>query len=146
MSPARQGLTWLPPLIARTCRQLPRPLNDERAGERDHDAAVDDARAEPALALGVVVEVHPRRVLVEPGGEPVLALHHAHAVDVVDPLADLIVLEEVGRAGLRRVDPRRAQACRHDEPLGRDRLGQLGHDGFGRRERGSRLRTITQRT
>ena len=110
------------------------PVERQRPGQRDHHAAIDDAGAESALALGVVVEMDPGAVVVEAGGAAVLALHHAHAVDMVDPLADHIVLEEVGRAGLGRVDPvRRAGPAGTTSRSGVTCAGSSGTTGLGRR-------------
>ena len=113
----------------------------ERQGarQRDHHAAIDDAGAQPALALGVVVEMDPGAIVVEARGAAVLALHHAHAVDMVDALADDVVLEEVGLAGLARVDPADAQARGHHQPVGRHVGRQLGHHGLGCRRGGVAL-------
>ena len=52
-------------------------------------AAIDEAAAEAALALDMLIEMHPRRVLEQPRGELVLGLLDGLAVDMVDLVADL---------------------------------------------------------
>ena len=56
-------------------------------------AAIDQPAAEAALALGELVEVHARGVLIEPRRDLVLGFLDRHAVDMVDLLADLVVAE-----------------------------------------------------
>ena len=86
--------------------------------------AIDQAAAEAVLALGELVEVHPRGVLIEPRRHLVLGFLDRHAVDMVDHLADLIIAPAVRAAGEREV-----VAARDDdrggfaEAIGLDRLG-----------------------
>jgi len=62
-------------------------------------AAIDQAAAEAALCLFVLVEMHLRGVLVEAGRELVLGLLDGHRVDVVDLFANLVVAPAVAAAG-----------------------------------------------
>ena len=81
--------------------------------------------------------MHPRGVLIEPRRDLVLGFLDRDAVDMVDPLADRVVVPEVRRTRERLV-PRRHMQRRHRgaELIRRHRLGQLGH---GRRRRGRGL-------
>ena len=79
------------------------------------------------------IEMHPRRVLIEAGREAMLGLVHGHAVDVIDPLADLVGVEAVERAREHPIEVARPQPGRDHQALGRDVLGQLGHHRLGRR-------------
>ena len=106
----------------------------QRAHQRDDDAAVDDALAEAALGLGVLVEVHLGGVLVEARRGLMLGFLERHAIDMVDLFAGLIVAPAVRRAGKRQI------VFRHVERSGRprqvlriDAVGKLRHDRFGRR-------------
>src|SRR3546814_2890397 len=73
----------------------------KRPRQRDHVATVDDAPAEAALALGMLVEVHARRVLVEARRHLMLRLLDGHGVAVVDPLARFVIGPAMRRAGRR---------------------------------------------
>src|SRR5687767_5210792 len=73
-------------------------VEGQRACKRDDDAAIDEAAAEAALPLRVLVEMYPRRVLVEAGGHLMLGLFERHPIDMIDPVADLIVAPQIRRA------------------------------------------------
>jgi hypothetical protein len=60
--------------------------------------AIDEPPPEASLSFGVLVEMHFRRVLVEAGGEHVVAFFNRHAVHMVDLLANLIIVPEEIRA------------------------------------------------
>src|SRR5450830_632035 len=83
------------------------PVEGERARQRNGMAAIDQAAAEAALALGELVEMDARGILVKPGGDLVLGFFHGDAVEVVDPFAGLVVTEAVRTAGQHRVVGRR---------------------------------------
>ena len=59
--------------------------------------AIDEASSEAASGRGMLVEMHLGGVLVEPGSQHVVGLFHRHAVDMVDPLAGLVILQEMCR-------------------------------------------------
>jgi hypothetical protein len=96
-------------------------------------AAIDDPTPEPPLGLDVLVEVDLGGVVVEPGREHVLGLLDRHAVDVVDPLADLVVVPQIGAAAEGRVVVPPAQIPRHFQVTDGDRRGQLRQHRLGRR-------------
>ena len=75
----------------------------ERARQRNDVAAIDQPAAEAAFALGELVEMDARGVLVEPCRDHVLGFLHGDAVDVVDFFPDLVVAEAVRAAGQRVV-------------------------------------------
>src|SRR5262249_60736203 len=86
-NPVRAGKRggYMPPAVyRRNVEGIGEPVEGERAGERDHVAAVDQAAAEPALRRRILVEMDARGVLIEPGCDLVLGLFHGYAVDVVD--------------------------------------------------------------
>ena len=64
---------------------------------------IDQAPSEPTLTLGELVEVDPRRILVEASRDLMLGLFHSHAVHMVDALAGHIIAEPLGAAGKRMV-------------------------------------------
>src|SRR5690606_35567597 len=72
-------------------RQCPR--------QRNYDAAVDETAAEAAGAFGMLVEMDPRRVLVEPCRNLVLGFLDRDSIHVVDALAHLVVCPKERRAG-----------------------------------------------
>src|ERR1700738_77272 len=115
----------MPPAIDR-CDMIgvAESVERERARQRYDVAAIDQAAAEAVLALGELVEMNARRVLVEPRRHLVLGFLDCHAVDMVDHLADLIIAPAMRAAGEREVitphdDDRRGFA----EAIGLDRLG-----------------------
>ena len=59
-------------------------------------AAIDQAAAEPPLPLRKLVEVNPRGILVEPRRKLMLGFFDRHPVDMVDPLARLVIAPAVG--------------------------------------------------
>src|SRR5215469_5752006 len=86
----------MPPAVdRRNVKRIGEPVERERAGERDHVAAVDQAAAEAALRRRMLVEMDARGVLIEPRCDLMLGLFHGYAVDVVDLLADGIVAEAI---------------------------------------------------
>src|SRR5919106_5196431 len=66
-------------------------------------AAVDEAASEPSLGLGKLVEMDPRGVLIEPRRKLVLRFLHGDAIDVIDPLADRVIVEAVAAAGANEI-------------------------------------------
>ncbi len=96
-------------------------------------AAVNEPLAEAVLALGELVEVHFRRVLIEPRRNHVLGFFHRHAVDVIDLLADGVIAETMRAAGEREV----VSGCIDRRTSGAElrrfhRLRQLRHRVAGR--------------
>src|SRR3546814_8815852 len=81
-------------------------------------ATVDDAPAEAALALGMLVEVHARRVLVEARRHLMLRLLDGHGVAVVDPLARFVIGPAMRRAGRREVEVGEVEARRDRKSVG----------------------------
>src|SRR5216683_8089550 len=74
------------------------PVERQRAGERNHVPAIDQAAAEPALTLGELVEVDLGRILVQSCRDLVLGLLYRHAVHVIDPLAGRVVAKALRAA------------------------------------------------
>ncbi len=118
----------------RDVKRVGEPVERERTRERDHMPAINQPAAEAVLALGELIEVHARRVLVDPRRHLMFGFLHRHAVHVVDLFADLIVAEAVRAAGKREVvmahDHHRA---RFAEICGIDCLRQLRNEIAGRR-------------
>src|SRR5438876_570418 len=85
----------MPPAVdRRNVKRIGEPVERERAGERDHMAAVDQAAAEAALRRRMLVEVDARGVLIESRCNLVLGLFHGYAVGMVDLLAEHDVEDE----------------------------------------------------
>src|ERR1700735_3751719 len=80
-----------------------KPVEGQRTGDRDDVAAIDQALAEAALLGAVLVEVDARGVLIKPGRDLMLGFFDRVAVDVIDLLADLIVLEVIIATGEREI-------------------------------------------
>src|SRR6266571_2857025 len=75
----------MPPAVdRRNVKRIGEPVERERAGERDHMAAVDQAAAEAALRRRMLVEVDARGVLIESRCNLVLGLFHGYAVDIAE--------------------------------------------------------------
>jgi hypothetical protein len=75
------------------------PVKAQGAGDGDDVAAIDEPPAEPAFALDMLIEMDPRRVLEQARGELMLGLLDGLPVDMVDLVADGIIVEAPGRAG-----------------------------------------------
>ena len=127
----------VPPAIDRRhVERIAEPVERERARQRDGVAAIDQPVAEAAFALGEVVEMNARGVLIKPRRDHVLGVLDRDAVDVIDLLARLVVAEAVRAAGQhgvvgRRIDRRAGGA----ELGGLHALRQLGHFFAGRGRR-----------
>src|SRR5690606_9874609 len=90
---------------------------------------IDQAAAEAALALGEMIEVDTRGVLIEPRCDHVLGVFDGDADDMIDPVALGVITEAVRAAGkfgvvLILLDDRTAIAERADIDAAR----QFGHD------------------
>ena len=103
----------------------------QRAGHADDVAAIDQAAAEAALALGVLVEMHLGGVLPQAGRHHVLGFLDGHAVHMVDLLAHRIVVPQMRAAGQHGVVAGTLETGRHHQIGGGDRAGQLGHTLLG---------------
>src|SRR5262245_4509641 len=79
------------------------PIEAQGAGDGDDVAAIDEPPAEPALAFDMLIEMDARRVLEQARGELMLGLFDRLPVNVVDLVADGVVVEAPGRAGKRIV-------------------------------------------
>src|SRR5437868_5190934 len=71
-------------------------IEGKRPREADDVAAIDQAPAKTPLTLGVLVKMNARRVLIEARRHHVLGLFDGYAVEVIDLLAFLIVIPEMG--------------------------------------------------
>ncbi len=102
--------------------------------DRDDVAAIDEAAAEPGLALDVLIEMHARGVLEQTGGELMLGFLDGLAVDMIDLLADCVILPAALRARERIVVNFEIELgqCRA-ELLRIDGRRKLRHHRFGRR-------------
>ena len=109
------------------------PVERQRARQADDVAAVDDPPPEAAVLFRMLVEVHLGGVLVEPGRRHVLGFLDGHPVHMVDLLADLVVLPQMGAAGERGVVILDMEGIGDRQLAHRHRLGQIGNDGLGRR-------------
>ena len=96
-------------------------------------AAIDDAPAEPPVLLRVLVEMDLGRILIQPGGRHVVGLLDGHGVDMVDLLACLVVVPEMGAAGQVGVVARQVEAVGHEQFPLRDLVRQRRHHRLGRR-------------
>ena len=76
-------------------------------------AAIDDAPAEAPVLLRMLVEMDLGGVLIEPRRGHMAGFFDGHAVEMIDPLAGLVVVPEMRAAGQGRVVAREI-----------DRLGQ----------------------
>src|SRR5690554_6056510 len=76
----------------------------ERSREADDMPAVDEPPLEARLIGLELIEMDLRRVLIKARREHMVRLFDRHAVDMIDALADLIVVEEIASAAW----PRRA--------------------------------------
>ena len=104
----------------------------QRAGQRNDDATVDDALAETALGLGMLVEMHLGGVLIKTRGELVLGLLDGHAVDMVNFLANLVVAPAIGGAGKIEIIAARLDHGHSGAEAGWiDAIGELGHGILG---------------
>jgi hypothetical protein len=74
------------------------PVERQRTRHRNHDTTIDDAFAETAFRLRVLVEMHFGRILVQTGRHLVLGFFDRHAVDMVDLFADFIIAPAIGTA------------------------------------------------
>ena len=109
-------------------------IEAQAARDRDDVAAVDEPPPEPALAFDMLIEMHPRRVLEQAGGELVLGLLYGLPVDMVDLVAGRVIAPPFGRAGQHivvaaHVERRQGRA----EGRGIDAGGKLRHHGVRRR-------------
>ena len=77
------------------------PIEAQGAGDRDDVAAIDQPPPEPPLAFDMLIEMHPRGVLEQAGGELMLGLLDGLAVDMIDLVADRVIAPAPGRAGER---------------------------------------------
>src|SRR5215469_277671 len=66
-------------------------------------SAVDQPPPESSLAFDELIEMNARGVLIEPRRDLMLGFFDRDPVDVIDPLADVIVAETGGAAGEREV-------------------------------------------
>src|SRR5205085_12094111 len=79
-----------PAVDRRDVERVGEAVEGERAGERDHVPAVDQPLAEAALRFGELVEVHARRILVEPGGERMLGLRSEEHTSELQSQSNLV--------------------------------------------------------
>ena len=93
--------------------------------------AVDDAPPVPRRLLLELVEVHPRRVLVQPRRHLVLRLFERHALRMRQPLSRRVILPERRAARRRRVERRDAREVDVVERGLRGHVGRIV--GMGRR-------------
>src|ERR1700677_2530607 len=79
-------------------------VETQGASERDHMPTIDEPPPEAPLPLAELVEMHLGGVLIKPGRRLVLGLFDGDAVDMIDPLADAIVLEPIVRSAELRIE------------------------------------------
>ena len=104
------------------------PVEAQAARDRDEMAAIDEPPPEPPLAFDMLIEMHPRGVLEQAGGELMLGLLDGLAVDMVDLVADRVVVEALGRTGERIVVAAEIELRqRRAERGGIDARGKLRH-------------------
>src|SRR5262249_61966033 len=90
----------MPPSVDRgNVKGIGKAVEGERAGQRDHVAAVDQTATEPALRRRILIEMDARGALIEPGCDLVLRLFYGDAGHVIDFLADGVIAEAIGTAG-----------------------------------------------
>ena len=85
----------------RDMKGIGKPVERQRARERDDVPAVDQPAAEAALGLRELIEMDARGILIKPRRDLMLGLLHRHAVDVIDLLPHGVIAETVRRAGKR---------------------------------------------
>ena len=76
------------------CR-IGKAIKAERPGNRNDDAAIDQAFAKPAVFLSVRIKMHFRRVLIESCGDLMLSFFDRHAVHMIDFFANLIIVKSM---------------------------------------------------
>ena len=115
----------MPPAVDRQHQPgVLQPVEAQRLGGGDHHPAVDQPPAGRVLGALILVEVDLGGVLIEARGHLVLGLLDGHAVDMVDLLADCVVLERMRRACEGEVVAAEVEAVRQDQVLRRHGAGQ----------------------
>src|SRR4051794_15426262 len=92
-----------PSVDRRNVERVRETVERQRAGERNHMAAIDQPPAETVLAHRELIEVDTRGVLIKPRRHLVLGFLHCDAIHMIDLFADVIIAEAVWRARKRKV-------------------------------------------
>ena len=87
----------------RDLKRVGESVERQRARQADHMATIDEPASEAAFAFTELVEMNARRVLVQPRRHHVLGFFDRHAVDMVDLLADRVVVPRMRAAGKRKI-------------------------------------------
>ena len=91
------------PIDAGDTESIGQAVEAQGPRQRNDMAAIDQAAAKPSALLGKLVEMHPRGILEQAGGELVFGLLHRHAVEMVDLFTDRIVVKTHRRTGLGKI-------------------------------------------
>ena len=75
----------------RDVKRVRKAVEAQGARNRNDVPAVNEAAPEAALRRAELIEMNLCRVLIKPRGQLVLGFFHGHAIDVIDPFADLVV-------------------------------------------------------
>jgi len=118
------------PIDGGNAKGVAKTVEAQAPGDADDVAAINDAFSKAAALLRVLVEMHACRVLVEACGKGVLGLFDRHAVDVVDLLADFVIVETKGGTGKLIVVENEFYLCWKGLFCQNDFFGQVGNDGF----------------